>query len=161
MQTEKKRVLITVKAYPNPSKKYKETVCCAGIDLSTDQWIRLYPIRFRYLKTHQQFNKYSIIEVSCSKSSNDARPESYRVDEDSIQVVDFIDTTNDKEWTRRKEIVLPTVSPSHCNIISESVSRDKSLGLFRPTNVAFEFDKAPVSKDEDDEESLLTRRLNI
>jgi hypothetical protein len=28
-----KRILITVKAYPNPSQKHIETVCTAGIDL--------------------------------------------------------------------------------------------------------------------------------
>ena len=32
-----KRVLITVKAYPNPSKKYGETVCCAGVDVNTTE----------------------------------------------------------------------------------------------------------------------------
>jgi len=47
MQFQKKKILVAVKAYPNPSSKYVETVCCAGIDLSTNQWIRLYPIPFR------------------------------------------------------------------------------------------------------------------
>jgi len=35
MPLETKQVLITVKAYPNPSVKYGETVCCAGIDIET------------------------------------------------------------------------------------------------------------------------------
>jgi hypothetical protein len=62
LKTEKKRILITVKAYPNPSKTYGETVCCAGIDIDSLKWIRLYPIPFRDLDSEQQFKKYSIIE---------------------------------------------------------------------------------------------------
>jgi hypothetical protein len=58
---EKKRILITVKAYPNPSRKYGETVCCAGVDLSNSQLVRLYPIKFRDLDEGKQFKKYSII----------------------------------------------------------------------------------------------------
>jgi hypothetical protein len=41
-----KRVLITVKTYPNPSKSYQETVCTAGID-EDKNWIRIYPVNFR------------------------------------------------------------------------------------------------------------------
>ena len=43
MQFQTKKILVTVKAYPNPSKKYVETVCCAGVDLSNSQLIRLFP----------------------------------------------------------------------------------------------------------------------
>lgn len=63
MNGETKRVLVTVKAYPNLSRKYGETVCVAGIDLDTNQWIRLYPIPFRDLDSDQKFKKYNIIEV--------------------------------------------------------------------------------------------------
>ena len=60
---ETKTILITVKAYPSPSRKYGETVCCAGIDIDTARWIRLYPIPFRDLDTSQKFKKYTIIRV--------------------------------------------------------------------------------------------------
>ena len=49
MNGEVKNVLVTVKAYPNLSRKYGETVCVAGIDLDSKQWIRLYPIPFTRL----------------------------------------------------------------------------------------------------------------
>jgi len=39
-----KKVLITVKAYPNPSTRYGETVCVAGIDIDKKEWVRLYPV---------------------------------------------------------------------------------------------------------------------
>jgi hypothetical protein len=83
---ETKRVLITVKAYPNPSISYGETVCCAGIDLDSLSWIRLWPVPFRDLPYDQQFSKYDIIEVSCKKAPADKRPESHKIDPTSIKM---------------------------------------------------------------------------
>lgn len=53
------RLLITVKAAPNPSEAYGETVCVAGLRLDLDDpgWIRLYPINFRELGRERQFHK--------------------------------------------------------------------------------------------------------
>src|SRR5699024_12815403 len=48
----KHRFLVTVKAAPNPSTTYGETVCVAGIRLGgtgPTNWVRLYPINFRHL----------------------------------------------------------------------------------------------------------------
>ena len=92
---ETKKVLITVKAYPNPSKKYVETVCCAGIDTDTLRWIRLYPIPFRDLDESQQFKKYTVIEARCWKAEDDHRLESYKVDCGSIKLLSHFDT---KKW---------------------------------------------------------------
>jgi hypothetical protein len=46
---EPRRLLVVVKTYPNPSHSYGETVCCAGVDLATGRWVRMYPITFRRL----------------------------------------------------------------------------------------------------------------
>ena len=96
MQFQTKKILVTVKAYPNPSSKYVETVCCAGIDLSANQWIRLYPIPYRLLEDEKQFKKYSTIEVACFKATDDRRPESYKVNADSIKVFPGVIDTKDK-----------------------------------------------------------------
>ncbi|MEC4853954.1 MAG: hypothetical protein SAJ12_23480, partial [Jaaginema sp. PMC 1079.18] len=60
-----RKILIATKTYPSISTKYKETVCTAGILLDEDenplQWIRIYPIKFRYLETDQKFKRWSII----------------------------------------------------------------------------------------------------
>jgi len=68
-----KRVLITIKAPPNPSKKYLETNCCAGVDLDSGQLIRLYPIPCRLLDDAKKLTKYSIIRVVCDKPIRDKR----------------------------------------------------------------------------------------
>lgn len=58
------RVLVTVKASPQPSTAYGDTVCVAGTLLDgPPRWIRLYPVPFRYLEGNSQFAKYDIIEV--------------------------------------------------------------------------------------------------
>lgn len=157
MLPEKKQVLITVKAYPNPSKKYTETVCCAGIDLSNNSWIRLYPIPFRYLKFEKQFKKYSIIEIICQKAKDDKRPESYKVDSDSIKIIDWLDTKN--KWAKRNKIILPTLSSSLCEILNASEEHDKSLGAFRPTEIEFSYKKASIKDTKNHEDILAQRNL--
>jgi len=44
---QKRRVRILVKAFPQPSTKHEETVCCAGVTEDGEQLLRLYPIRYR------------------------------------------------------------------------------------------------------------------
>ncbi|MBN1804165.1 MAG: hypothetical protein JW837_02830 [Sedimentisphaerales bacterium] len=134
-----KKVLITVKAYPNPSKKYGETVCVAGIDLSTNKWIRLYPVTYRDLEFPKRFRKYDIIEVKCDKAKNDHRVESYKIDIDTIKIVDHISYKNN--WKDRKSVLLPTVSKSFCDIL-KSIEENKSLGMFKPCQVDFSWQKA-------------------
>lgn len=151
MKFEKKKILITVKAYPNPSRKYGETVCCAGIDLSNSQLVRLYPIPFRDLDNDKKFKKYSIIEVNCSPPSDDKRPESLRVDSDSIKIIDCLDTDN-KTWARRKSIVLKVPVKSMCQVYKDAdPSIDLSLGLIKPTDISFEWAKQSLSNQKNRE----------
>src|SRR3989338_8667091 len=125
MQFQTKKILVTVKAYPNPSSKYVETVCCAGIDLNTDQWIRLYPIPFRLLEDKKQFKKYNVIEADCCKAPDDHRPESYKVNADSIKVGLTIDTSD--KWKKRKDIIMPTLAESMCQVCKLGEERKKTL----------------------------------
>ncbi len=136
-----KRVLITVKAYPNPSTKYGETVCCAGIDIDNLQWLRLYPIPYRDLDRSKKFRKYTIISVKCHKAPDDHRIESYKIDSDSIETLSYLDTK--QKWKNRKKIVLPTVSPSFCSILKDT-KENKSLGTFKPWSIDFSWQKSAL-----------------
>jgi len=144
LNLEIKRVLITVKAPPNPSKKHQETNCCTGVDLDSGQMVRLYPIPFRLLDYSKKFRKYSIIKVKCARPVRDKRIESYRIDQDSIEIQRTLDTEDG--WAERKSIVLPTLAPSFCKII-EDIKIHKSLGLFKLTEIEFEHKKS-VPQDE-------------
>ena len=70
------RVLITVKAAPNPSEKYGETVCVAGLrlDLDAGGWVRLYPVNFRELDSDGKFRKYDVVSLMARPNSATAVP---------------------------------------------------------------------------------------
>lgn len=144
MNFQKKRILITVKAYPNPSKRYGETVCCAGIDLETSQWIRLFPIPYRDLDYDQRFKKYSIIDAECAPAPDDKRPESFKVRASSITIVEWIDTERGK-WDKRKSIVLQLPVKSLCQVYRDVEEKDLSLGLIKPESISFEWEKQSKS----------------
>jgi len=64
MSFTSKEILVVVKTYPNPSKKYQETVCVAGVLLENPpRWIRIYPILFRDLPFDQQFKKFQCLKI--------------------------------------------------------------------------------------------------
>ncbi len=147
MILETKQILITVKAYPNPSKKYIETVCVAGIDIQKKEWIRLYPVQFRDLEENQKFKKYSIIKAKVAKAKEDHRPESFKIDSGSINILEQLDTK--RGWEKRKEHVIPTASNSLCDILADSELHDKSLGMFKPRDVEFIYERAKMKDIEE------------
>ena len=79
-------VIVIVKAAPQLGQKHGETVCCAGIDLQGN-WLRLYPVAFRTLEDGQKFGRWDRIHFRWRLPNDDHRPESRRVDQDSIRVV--------------------------------------------------------------------------
>jgi len=105
------------------------------------KWIRLYPIPFRDLDQSRKFKKYNVIRVKCQKA-NESRIESYKIDCDSIEIIDYLDTRKDK-WEARKKIVLPTLSPSFCRI-KKDINLNKSLGVFRPYDINFFWEKTSL-----------------
>jgi hypothetical protein len=124
-------VLVTVKTYPTPSKKYIETVCTAGI--TTDgRLVRLYPLPFRLLGDDKQFAKYQWLSASISKSG-DSRPESYKVDESSLTIGTKLGTASG--WAERKRIVLPHLSPSIEYLRKLQAEKGTSLGLIKPASI--------------------------
>jgi hypothetical protein len=130
----KKKILVVVKTYPNPSKQNQETVCVAGVLLENPpSWIRIYPVPFRDLPYDQQFKKYHIIEAGIKKNTADFRPESYKVNFDSLKIIEEIG--RERNWERRKQFLLPLVDFSMCKIQKEREDTHKSLGIFKPAMV--------------------------
>lgn len=124
-----KKVLITVKTYPLPSKKTIEASCTAGVT-EDGKWIRLFPLPFRYLEYTKQFKKYQWIEASVTKAS-DPRPESYKVVLDSIRLVGKRLQTS-RNWQVRKDIILPLAAPSLCHLQRTRAETEITLGIFKP-----------------------------
>lgn len=126
------RILPVVKTYPNPSTRYGETVCVAGVDLDTREWVRVYPVTFRHLPD-TQFKKYQMIECAGTKPKDDIRPESVRVDQDSIRLVGRPISTADG-W-RRRMALLPEPNASLCEIKRMNEAQGVSIGMFRPKTI--------------------------
>ncbi|MDR0820341.1 MAG: hypothetical protein LBN19_02310 [Endomicrobium sp.] len=140
---EKKKILITVKTYPVPSKKYDEVVCTAGIT-EDGKWIRLYPIEFRKLLYCNRYKKYDLIEVMTEKRTEDFRKESFKP-VGHCKVIRHIDTKNN--WAERKDLTLNKVKiyTSIEKLIKDSKKPNFiSLAVFKPTEVLnFIYEKQP------------------
>ncbi len=130
-------VLVTVKAYPSISGKYGEAICAAGIrlDTPTPEWVRLFPVRFRDLPEPRQFGKYEIIRLQVRKHSTDARVETWRPDQDSIERGEVIPAGG--EWRSRRDHVEPMLGPTMCELYRgrKGGGDGASLGLVRPARV--------------------------
>lgn len=136
------RVLITVKTYPLPSRSYTELVCTAGL-LNGEKWIRMYPIPFRFLQDQKQYPKYSWVDVNLTRNTKDFRPESYRLKNENITVVDAIGTAN--AWAARKSFVLKETFTSMEDLIKLAKSPEKkSLATMKPKEIV----KFEIEEDE-------------
>ena len=132
------RVLITVKAAPNPSAHHGETVCVAGIrvhDDGSESWMRLYPVNFRALEQDLTFAKYDVVQVGVTPvdgRGGDNRLESHRPNMNSLHV-----ETHLKTWEQRAPWVEPMVSGDACGLGREAASNSQapSLALVRPAEV--------------------------
>jgi hypothetical protein len=120
-----------VKTYPEYSAKYTETVCTAGILKDTRQLIRLYPIIYRYLEGDKRFGKYQWITAKIEKNPSDRRPESFKVELDSIRLGARI--TASDNWKERKRWVLNQkhIFPSLEALLEAQEAQGTSLGLIR------------------------------
>ncbi|MDO5843971.1 MAG: hypothetical protein Q4Q53_02345 [Methanocorpusculum sp.] len=133
---ETKKVLLTVKASPENSKKYGATLCTAGIT-DTGEWIRLYPVQYADI-IRTNIPRYSWIEVECYKDSeHDLRKESYKIVPDTLRVVEYPrDISKGKpDWSYRNNLILPHISKSMADLVEQSKCDNTSLGLIKPVDI--------------------------
>ena len=131
----KKRILITVRTYPTPARNGVEVSCTAGIT-EEGEWIRLFPVPYRFLAYDRRFTKYQLIEVDVQRSS-DPRPESYRINPDSIKILEQPLSTKNY-WSARKDRVFPLRANSLCELQRlRDQNGHPTLGLFKPKEVSF------------------------
>src|SRR5947209_14202160 len=89
LRYEPKKILIWGKTYPELSIKHLETVCTGGVTEDGCP-IRLYPIPYRYLGGEEQFRQYQWITARVARNYADPRPESHRIDCETIDIGDAI-----------------------------------------------------------------------
>lgn len=133
--TDLEQTIILVKAWPQPSQKYGETVCCAGVT-PEGEWRRLFPIRFRHLTGAAQFSRWDIVQYRPERPNDDTRMESRRVDEPTLAVVR-------KMQPRAREGFFDQLFRGS---ITEAADRGESLTLIRPKTLKF---RARLKSDAD------------
>jgi hypothetical protein len=136
------RVTILVKALPQPSKQYGETVCCAGVT-QEGKWKRLFPIRFRHLQGDQSFSRWDWVSFKYRTPTRDKREESCHVFEDSINV--------DGEFPKRERSRF--LNRMVIGSASEAMTTGQSLALIRPINTKFICKAKSASEIEEEKEA--------
>jgi len=135
----KEQAVVLVKALPQPSETYGETVCVAGLTRA-GEWRRLYPVRFRQLQ--DKFKRWQWIEYDWRAPKDDRRRESRNVDEDSIEPLSQL----------RKGERSTFLSSRIRQSTDEAARLGESLTIIRPFNSHFSW--RPKSPNEIDLERL-------
>ena len=130
--TQTETVLVIAKTYPLPSKKYQETSCVAGI-CRKGQLRRIYPVPFRLLSGDKQFTRWQWVSASFYPSPKDKRPESRRIDADSIALGAKIGTQ--KGWQERLSYITPHLVPCFSDLEARRKNTGETLGFLQPTQM--------------------------
>ena len=125
-EASKDECVMLVKALPHKSSNYFETVCCAGVGHDM-KWRRLYPVAFRTLEAGQKFSRWDWVSYEYTTPSKDTRPESQKVDHETISVSKSMKPSERFALARRMTR----------ERTDEAASLGESLTLLRPDNVRF------------------------
>jgi hypothetical protein len=129
----KRRVLIVVRTYPSPAKSTIEASCTAAIS-DDGQWVRMFPVPARLMDQDKRFAKWQWIDVNLLKAPSDSRPESYKLNPDSIVIGDTVGPQDG--WRARRDLIKPLRRPSMCRIQQEREEYGApTLGVFRPHQI--------------------------
>ena len=135
-------VLVTVKAYPQLSKKaMSEVVCVAGVrlDRGRPEWIRLFPVPYRDLPAADRFVKYEVVKLKVRRGA-DSRPETYLPDFEGLERTPApIPTGRNQNWSERSALIGDLIGQTTgvCRLYRENQGGGPaaSLGLVKPAEV--------------------------
>lgn len=130
------RARILVKAYPQPSRTYEETVCVAAVSEDGREMLRLYPIRYRHLPKDRQFDRFDLIEMDAERPRDDHRPESRHVAEDSIRI---IGSGKDVSDAAKVQLWKPFIARSLKALHEENKATHRSFGIIAPDPGSMKF----------------------
>src|ERR1044071_8258500 len=154
----RKRVLIVVRTYPVPSAKSVEASCTAAIT-EDGRWLRLFPVPYRLMDQEKRFRKWQWIEVDLIKAG-DARPESYKINPDSITACEHIGTQD--HWHHRREIIRPMRARSMCWLQQQrDQNQFPTLGVIRPFQIKRLIIKEAEERDWTAEQQAICSRIRF
>ncbi len=154
MTYQKHDLLLIVETYPNLSKKYDKTVCMAGIDMKSYEWMRIYPVPFFDIPVEKRPHKWERLEIFTERNLSEKlkRKESNRIDYTKIRKLGGISTKN--AWSDRNNIVYKNIAPS-IEFLEEASKVDRtSLGFIKPKYIT-DFYVEPIANARDWERELV------
>ncbi|MDF2441430.1 MAG: hypothetical protein JWN98_2414, partial [Abditibacteriota bacterium] len=122
-----------VKTYPQPSTKHRETTCVAALNRQ-GALRRLFPVTFRFIDGDMQFQKWEWVRANVLRAHDDRRPESHKLDVDSIIKVGAKIGTNNG-WEERKKWVEPHILENFEALEKRRQDTGETLGILRPTRL--------------------------
>jgi hypothetical protein len=128
-------LLILTKTYPSPSTKYRETTCVAAVT-KAGEMRRLFPVPYRLLEGAARFKKWEWIRARVVKADNDHRPESYRIDADSIKRSDNVIPTKKGDWSARLKWIEKHVVNDFSTLELRRQQSGQTLGFIRPARIS-------------------------
>lgn len=112
---------------PEASKKHGLSVCTAGIDLKTNQLIRVYPLGVR---SDEHFKRWQVVkDLPVRRNNKDNRPESWRLDICIEKLKNYKRVNYPQK--RRKDLIREF---STSNSVNELNEQRKSLALVKINN---------------------------
>lgn len=149
-QTE--RMLILAKTYPTPSKGSVETTCVAAVS-ENGELRRIFPLPFRLLPDNQQFTKWQWVAANFRQPAGDRRPESRRIDVDSLMLGERVVNGRNPDWVERMRWIVPHILPSFAALEERRSSTGETLGFLRPSRIlGLDITMLPPAKRDWDEE---------
>ena len=125
--------IVLVKALPRPStQKHDLMICCAAIEISTETWVRLYPISFSNIDKKKKFSRWDIVRFQWEKPRDDDRPESRRVLQNTLTIRKKL--TNKSQKHNLLERIAVNDFPN---------SKEKTLILLQAQSYQFHIEKKP------------------
>ena len=138
-------LLILTKTYPTPSHQYRETTCVAALT-QEGELRRLFPIPFRLLAGDDRFKRWEWVRMKLSRKTSDVRPESRKIEIDSIvRRGDFVDTSGD--WTKRLELIEQHKISDPDALEERRKATGETLGFIEPVR-CISLEIAPVGNPE-------------
>lgn len=146
LPSTKEELLILTKTYPSPSARYRETTCVAAVN-NHGQLRRLFPVPYRLLDGSAQFNKWEWITARLAVPDKDHRPESRRIDADSIERSGRVLKTRNADWSERLRWIEPHLVTSFAALEARRQATGQTLGFLRASKI-LELKISPVKEAE-------------
>jgi len=136
---KKESVLVLVKATPNWSKKHRKYVICTAGIAQDGGWRRLYPMSWNAIRKHN-ISVWDLIQVETTKPTGDPRPESRKIQNESVQNMGC--AIRDRE---EKRSYLQKITDA---CLEDPMKEKRTMALIKPQIFGFDIEKREEAIDQ-------------